>query len=479
MANHPSCRLAILTLLAATACGDEPATAPASAPGPEMAFSGVPGASANGRYIVTFKGNRVPPDFGARVTALGGTMAKSHPVLGIAYADGLTEAQAASLARQWGVAEVMADPEIALELPSAPVQAEAVGGGVESILQPATAFFYARQWGLRAIGADQAWAAGRIGSPAVRVGILDTGLDYTHADLVGKVDLAASRSFVPFDNPFVNFYFPGQPNWIDLHYHGTHVGATVSSNALATAGVTSQVTLVAVKVLSVNGTSQGSSVLDGIMYAASPLGPDGAGVDVINLSLGSSFLRQEFAGFVSIVNRALNYAHQQGVTVVVSAGNSAIDLDHDGSSYKLYCNATHVICASATGPSAQGGVNGPFFNTDDVAAYSNFGRSAIDVGAPGGWGTLTAGTSFVYAACSRFSLQIPVCQTGTFVVGVQGTSQASPHVSGLAALLVEDLGRNPAAIGNAIRQGADDLGPPGTDPLYGKGRINVPASLGL
>jgi subtilisin family serine protease len=72
-----------------------------------------------------------------------------------------------------------------------------------------------------------------------------------------------------------------------------------------------------------------------------------------------------------------------------------------------------------------------------------------------------------------------VCQTGTFVVGVQGTSQASPHVSGLAALLVEDLGRNPAAIGNAIRQGADDLGPPGTDPFYGKGRINVPASLGL
>ncbi|HJS47786.1 MAG TPA: S8 family serine peptidase, partial [Gemmatimonadales bacterium] len=283
----------------------------------------------------------------------------------------------------------------------------------------------------------------------------------------------------PADDALVNMFFPGQPNWIDLHLHGTHVGATVSSNALAAAGVTSQVTLVAVKVLRANGTSQGSSVLDGIMYAATPLGPDGAGVDVINLSLGGAFLKQAFPGFASIINRALAYAHQQGVVVIAAAGNSASDLDHDGSTYRTYCSAPNVVCVSATGPHPIGGVNGPFFALDDVAAYSSFGRSAVDVAAPGGWGTLTAGTSFVYAACSRFSLLIPVCGTGTFVIGVQGTSQAAPHVSGLAALLVEDLGRSPGAIVNAIQQGADDLGAAGNDPFYGKGRINVPASLGL
>lgn len=332
---------------------------------------------------------------------------------------------------------------------------------------------------MRAIHANEGWAAGKLGSPAVRVGILDTGIDYTHLDLVGLVDQAASRSFVPSDHAIIATKFPGQPDWIDLHFHGTHVAATVSSNALAAAGVTSKVTLVAIKVLGANGSSSGSSVLDGLMYAASPLGPDGAGVDVINMSLGGSFNKKDAPGFVSVINRAINFAHDRGVTVVVSAGNDGTDLDHDKNSYKAYCNAPTVICVSATGPTAQGGVNGPYTNIDAVAVYSNFGRSAINVAAPGGWGTLTSGVSFVYAACSHFSQVVPVCATGTFVLGVQGTSQAAPHVSGLAALLVQKYGRNPDAIRSALQSSADDLGQRGTDPFYGKGRINVVRALGI
>src|SRR5215510_13080048 len=73
-----------------------------------------------------------------------------------------------------------------------------------------------------------------------------------------------------------------------------------------------------------------------------------------------------------------------------------------------------------------------------------------------------------------------VCSSDlTFVLGVQGTSQAAPHVSGLAALLVEKYGRDPGAIKNAIQTGADQIVPGGTSPGYGKGRINVPNSLGL
>jgi subtilisin family serine protease len=62
---------------------------------------------------------------------------------------------------------------------------------------------------------------------------------------------------------------------------------------------------------------------------------------------------------------------------------------------------------------------------------------------------------------------------------VSGTSQAAPHTTGLAALLVEKVGKNPDRIRNLLQQSADDLGQPGTDPYYGKGRINVARALGL
>ena len=113
-------------------------------------------------------------------------------------------------------------------------------------------------------------------------------------------------------------------------------------------------------------------------------------------------------------------------------------------------------------------------NEDALAGYSNYGSSAISVAAPGG------NASAVWAACSRTSLVIPICQTGTFIVGLGGTSMASPHVAGTAALVVEDVGHgNPAQVRARLQKTADDLGKPGTDPAYGKGRINVPAALGL
>ena len=70
--------------------------------------------------------------------------------------------------------------------------------------------------------------------------------------------------------------------------------------------------------------------------------------------------------------------------------------------------------------------------------------------------------------------------SGGAVTASVGTSQASPHVAGLAALLIAQMGRgNPAAIKSAILNSADDLGLPGVDPYYGRGRINVARALGL
>jgi len=195
---------------------------------------------------------------------------------------------------------------------------------------------------------------------------------------------------------------------------------------------------------------------------------------VINMSLGGSFAKAGNGAYVGFLNRLFNEANREGVTVVVSAGNSAIDLDHDGNGYKTYCTTPGTICVSATGPTSRATINGPWAEIDAPATYTNYGRSSIDIAAPGG---NTGGP--VYAACSRFSLVVPVCQTGNYILGLSGTSMASPHAAGLAALLVEDYGRRPGRIQTRMQQTADDLGARGTDPFYGKGRINVARALGV
>ncbi|HEX2079935.1 MAG TPA: S8 family serine peptidase [Longimicrobium sp.] len=471
--NQNIARTLILAAAAAAglaACADagtpDTLVAP-SAPAPLASVEGL-----DGNYLILFNGNGVPAGFENRVAALGGTVIFAHGGAGVGAVAGLTPEAAAQLGASSGVAAV--EPDDATVLSPIMDEVAQADEGVESPTAPATAFFFPRQWHLRAVQANLAWAGGRLGSPNVKVAILDTGLGYTHPDLAGRVDLANSVSFVASENALVAANFPGAHPIADLHYHGTHVGATVSSNAIAAAGVTSRVTLVGVKVCNVNGQCPTSGVLAGVLYAAD------LGVHVANLSLGGSFLRRNASGaggtgpsFLAIINNTFNYAHRKGTTVVVSAGNSAFDMDHDGNSFKAYCSAPTVICVSATGPTGSGGINGPFFNVDALAPYSNYGRSAINVAAPGG------AQRSVWAACSTFSLLLPVCRTGVFVVGLNGTSMAAPHTTGTAALIAEDVGRDPAQVRARLQQSADDLGEPGTDPKYGKGRINTARAAGV
>lgn len=472
--NYTSARLLTIAVAAAAgmaACSDIDTADSPLAPSSAASFS-ASASPIDGSYLVLFKGNGVPDGFESRVAALGGTVVFAHGGAGVGAVAGLTPEAAAQLGAFTGVAALEADDMTVL----APVmgEVEQADVSVESPSAPATAFFFPRQWNMRAVQANVAWAAGRRGSPSVKVAILDTGLGYTHADLNGRVDLVNSKSFVPSDDALVALYFPGAHPVADLHYHGTHVGATVSSNAVAAAGVTSGVTLVGVKVCNVNGQCPTSGVLAGVLYAAD------LGVHVANLSLGGPFNRRDASAaggngpsFLAVINKTFNYAHSKGTTVVVSAGNSALDMDHDGNGYKAYCSAPSVICVSATGPTAAAGTNGPWTNVDALASYSNYGRSAVNVAAPGG------NAAPVSAACSRFSLVVPICRTGTFVVGLAGTSMAAPHVTGTAALIAEDVGRNPGQIRAKLQQSADDLGPSGTDPAYGKGRINVARAVGV
>lgn len=437
-------------------------------------------------YAVYFKPGRGSA-IEREAAAVGATVNFVNDRYGFAMVSGLDETTAGRIRALSGVEGVAVDEMIDMELLDG---IEVQDASVASPEAPNTAFFYARQWHLRAIGAEQAWAAGKFGSRGVTVAVLDGGVDYTHPDLAGLVDLSRSVSLLPIENAVLPQVFPGAHPVADLQFHGTHVAATIASNAIAAAGVTSNTTIIGVKVcyganitsggvlVARAGSCLGSAILAGVVHAIEN------NAQVINMSLGGAFLKRGSQGFHSTINRIFNAANRAGITVVVSAGNNGSDLDRhqlpdaDGnpvsypSLFKTYCDAPHVVCVSATGPTA-GVTNGPWQNIDALAPYSNYGRSVITVAAPGG------AASPVWAACTRFSLAIAGCRTGVSIVGLSGTSMAAPHVSGLAALLYAEGVRQPSQVRNRLMRGADDLGQPGRDPFYGAGRINVPGTLGL
>ncbi|HEV2751207.1 MAG TPA: S8 family serine peptidase [Gemmatimonadales bacterium] len=504
-------RLATLAVVGTAACVYDARvpSEPAVARAPQLSAMAIAGASsaavvATGRHIVAFSGS-VPANFAAQVAALGGKVLWVSSGSGLAVVSGLKGNAPATLAGNRGIQEVDADAAIPLDIPLIATESAADGGGGASNANPAGAVRFARQWNMLAVRADAAWAHGFLGSSSVSVFMLDSGIDYLHADLVGRVDLNRSVDLtgtfltqvvvgndtliVPFtEADTVAKYFPGRFAFTDLFFHGTHTGATVSSNAVRAAGITSGTTLVSVKVCGFINECPFSSILNGIVYAALN------GADVVNMSLGGAFTKAGNGRFAALLNKTFNFARSRGVTVVVSAGNSAADLDHDGNTYSTFCNTPSVICVAATGPLSDANATnpdgnlartGPFTSVDAPSYFTNFGRSAINVAAPGGnssFGprlTAPAGRDvFVWAACSQTSLLIGCFSSPLFIVGAQGTSMSAPHVSGTAALLVSILGRNPSQIKARIQQSADNVAGNGTTLFYGKGRLNVARAVG-
>jgi hypothetical protein len=501
--NRTQCALLAAGLVALAGCARD-VTAPAATPR-TPSYSAEANVNVDGQYLVLFKGNGIPANFQAQAEAAGGTVTFTHAATGFAIVGGLDAAGAASIGALSSVAQMEADAAFSIDAPRAAVEAdaafsidapqaadeagEAAGSVVQSVANPAAAILYAWQWNMRLIHADAAWAAGKLGSPAVTVAILDSGLDYNIPDLNGLVDLSRSTSFMASDNALRATYFPNRNPVTDFNGHGTNVASQVSSRAFAFAGVTSRTTLIGVKVLNRLGLGTVGGAMSGVLWAADH------GANVANMSLGSGFSKVAAGPLTSFVNHAFNYANRKGMLIVVSAGNGARDLDHDGNFYATYCNAVHVVCVSAVGPEA------PSANPDNVAYYTSFGRSAITVAAPGGntdaangypftlwpWGYDDA--SKVWSYCPKNKLDgltgtgVPLlagCQFGNRLSAHMGTSQAAPHVAGLAALLMAEYGtENVAFIKNRITSSAIDLGQPGKDPFYGHGRIDVARALGL
>jgi subtilisin family serine protease len=441
-----------------------------------------------GRHVVVFAAERVPSDFAERIASLGGAVEAALDRIGVAAVTGLTETAAAELAASPDIRAVEPDviaapPQDAATLDDAfadQAASETIAAAVATA-SPTSALFFARQWNLRAVFADQAWAAGLLGSRDVVVAILDSGIDYLHPDFVGLVDLERSTSFVPED--VMPARYAGRLPISDLHGHGTFVASIVASNAQVVAGVNRYVTLLAVKVNDSTRATSVGRILSGIVYAADQ------GADVINLSDGRERDKSGNPGIVAGFERAVNYAFRKGALLVTVPFNDAADLDHNGDLVRLPCEAANAICVSATAPTGGAGVAGPWENVDARAPYSAFGRSAVDVASPGG-----AGAGFpllftkVWVPCTSTWTATsgrPECRSNSVPLGSRvtqslGTSFAAPHVAGLAALLVAQLGHgNPALIRARILESADDLGDPGVDPFYGKGRINIARALGL
>ena len=467
-------RLKVLPLTLAvvvSACSDD-AVQPTAVPSPTA--SAALQATSGGRLVVEFNGE-LRKDFRSQVAALGGRVDFVADGAGFASVSGLTATAAATLGRSAGIAAVYDD----IEFSAAPVQRGTALTGTIAPLSanaPQTALLFSWQWNMRAINAPAAWAAGNLGSPTVTAAILDSGIDYDNFDLNGVVDLSRSTSFVPTDDALLAALFPTRNPLDDLVGHGTLTSTQVASNALVFAGVTSRTRLIGAKVVGATGGTLGS-VLAGIVWAADH------GADVANLSIGfAGGIDKRGAGqFIALVNRVMAYANRAGMLLVVSAGNDAQFLaGGDGQNYAAFCESTHVICVSATGPTA--GADpfvGPWTNVDAPADYTNFGKQDITVAAPGG-------TNFglVSALCARHLIEVVnnapsfPCIAGTTVLGGAGTSASAPHVTGVIASLIAKYGKGrPSQIKQLLINGVDDLGAPGKDPFYGYGRVNLMKAL--
>ncbi|MBI4129826.1 S8 family serine peptidase [Candidatus Roizmanbacteria bacterium] len=276
--------------------------------------------------------------------------------------------------------------------------------------------FYTEQWPLENSGtitgsvadadidASTAWNIQQ-GSNAVVIGVVDTGIDYTHPDLGGRI---GSTYKVIGGYDFVN----NDTDPKDDHGHGTHVAGTISAvtnNSRGVSGVCPNCKLMALKFLDSGGSGNVANAVRAIDYAVQN------GADVLNNSWGGG-------GYSQTLQDSINQAAAAGVVFVAAAGNS------NSSSPAYPASMEHVLSVAATD------------NADRKASFSNFdnGTGWVDIAAPG----VSILSTFIPS--KTLSLSCADSNHGSASDGFglcSGTSMASPHVAGIAGLI---FSRNPA-----------------------------------
>ncbi len=323
---------------------------------------------------------------------------------------------------------------------------------------------YSDLWGIKKIGAPAAWdSATGLG---VVVAVVDTGLDYNHLDIASNVwTNPAEASGSPGVDDDSNGYTDDVRGWdfaygnadvMDRQGHGTHVAGTIAAmgnNGIGVIGVAYQAMIMPLKGLNDYGSGQFGNLANAITYAARN------GADVISNSWGCF---GSPACVSSIINDAVALARSLGCVVTFAAGNNSADVKYDSPG-----NLQNVITVASTG------------EDDSVSGFSNFGW-LVDVAAPGGGPDANYNILSLRAAGTGSASYV----VGTDYIRLGGTSMATPHVSGVAALL---LSANPsltvAQVESIIKHTAADqvgdpsLDTPGFDVHYGWGRLDAAAAV--
>lgn len=348
------------------------------------------------------------------------------------------------------------------------------------------------QWDMDQIQAPQAHLVAAGTGRGVRVGIMDTGVDGSHPDIAPNFNSRLSRNFTT-DDPIIDGSCADDPDGscadpsdVDENGHGTHVASTIASpeNGVGIAGVAPNAQIINLRTGQDSGYFFLAPTINALTYAAE------IGVDVVNMSYyidpwlyncasnpaDSAEEQREQRTTIRATNRALRYARSHGVTLVAAAGNGNTDLDNptsdasspdypggtehdrviDNSCVSMPNEGTGVVSVTSTGPSKL------------KADYSNWGTDAATVAAPGGYyrdgyDTDTYGTpgNLILAAMpaalavveyavdpdtgeSLDPFLVSQCDDGAdscaYWQYIQGTSMASPHAAGVAALIVGKWG---------------------------------------
>jgi serine protease len=307
---------------------------------------------------------------------------------------------------------------------------------------------YSYQWNLNnAVKADiriqEAWDIEE-GDPNVIVAVIDTGVAYENFDIYRQApDLAATR-FVPgYD--FV--HDDNHPN--DDHGHGTHVAGTIAqstNNLIGVAGIAFRCSIMPIKAMDEQGVGDQFTISRAILFGVEH------GARVVNLSLGSPQSS-------NTLRDAVKTAYERGVTVVAAVGN-----DYTRRNRPSYPAAEKDYCI---------GVGAVRFDLKR-APYSNTG-AYVAVVAPGGDLTVDQNADGYPDGILQQTFKTDPNSFAYWFF--QGTSMATPHVSGLAALLASRGVTRPDKIREALQLTARDLGPEGWDAEYGWGMIDAHAAL--
>jgi subtilisin family serine protease len=342
------------------------------------------------------------------------------------------------------------------------------------------------QWDMDVIDAlaahDKATGAG------VKVGVIDGGLDFTHPDLAGGIDVGLSCSFIfgttPTADPqeIANGDCTNKAAVQDLQGHGTHVATIIAGrvNDIGVVGVAPEATVVGLKVCTIAGFCFADSVAAALRYAGDKR------LDVVNLSLfADPFLYfcandAEQRAMLHELQRAARYAQQRGVVIVASAGNEMDDLGHptvddispdwppDTAEVRRVRNNCRVAPAELPGVTTVSATG-----VSTLASYSSMGNP-VEVTAPGGdalqaadrfgGGRILAGWSSTDETGTWESLATvnrAVVSGGGRYVWISGTSMSSPHAAGVAALIRDrHPGLSQGAVAARVRQSATPLACP-------------------